>query len=103
MVSLQCEAARDATNVTISQVSIQSVNGTTTLFIQTSAPPTGTTSCHTNPVWHYTLSLDSALGKNMYALLLSLVATGQPMGLAGLGACNEYGGVESLRAIGAVY
>jgi hypothetical protein len=75
--------------------------------IRASTAPTGTTGCHQNSHWHYTLPLDSALGKNMYALLLSVVATGQPIGLAGSGVCNEYtplnNGVESLRAIGVIF
>lgn len=101
-VALPSEAARDVENVTILQMTIGSTTGNT-LFIRTSATPTGATSCHTNSHWHYTLSLDSAVGKNMYALLLSLAATGQPLSLAGLDLCNEFGGVESLRAVGVIY
>lgn len=104
--ALPAHADRDASNVTIAEMVI----GTSTqnvLFIRASTTPTGTTGCHQNAHWHYTLLLDSAVGKNMYALLLSMVATGQPIALAGAGACNEYSplnnGVESLRAVGVVF
>jgi hypothetical protein len=86
------------------------VIGSTTgnvLFIRVDPAPTGGTVCHQNAHWHYTLPLDTALGKNIYALLLSMVATGQPIGFAGLDACNEYtpagNAVESVRAIGVVF
>ena len=103
---LPAHAARDASNAMITEMTLGSTNGDV-LFIRVDPAPTGSTGCHQNSHWHYTLPLGNPLGKNMYALLLSMQAQGRPMAFAGLDACNDYtsagGSVETLRAIGVVF
>ncbi|WP_129778112.1 hypothetical protein [Peristeroidobacter soli] len=104
---LPAHADRDAPNVTIAEMTMGTTTGNV-LFIRVNpAPPSNTTPCHQNTYWHYTLPLNTELGKNLYALLLSLIAMDKPFGIAGSGLCNEYtppgNAVESLRGIGATF
>jgi hypothetical protein len=94
------QAARSSTDVKI--VTMALGTGGNAVFIRASANPEGT-SCHTHNYWHYIVSLDTVLGKNMYAMLLAAAAGGQSVSLSGADVCNLWDGVESLRAVGVTY
>ena len=49
--------------------------------------------------WNFTLSLDTAIGKNQYATLLTAFAAGKTVTLNGTGACSDWGNVESLQNV----
>jgi hypothetical protein len=87
-------AAGEAANVRIESMSL-ALNLGNQVYIQASAAPT-TPAC-SHPQWHFVLSLDTAAGKSLYALLLSAEARGTLMHLSGGGTCSPEG-VEWLRS-----
>ena len=107
-IGLFCSAAtvhaeRSAESAVITTLTVSKAIGNF-VFIRVNPAPSGSSQCHTNPSWHYTLSLDDAAGKSMYAILLTAAASKQPVSVAGSeNLCAEFGGVDSLRAVGGVY
>lgn len=100
IVSLQSSdalAAGEATNVRIRSMAI-AINAGNYLYIQGTAPP-ATWACAGNPhpYFHFVLSMDTAAGKSLYAMLLSAEAQGTPLSLSGDGTCTS-DGVERLRS-----
>lgn len=96
-VATTVHAAGSTTNTTITQISLNSSFGDF-IWIQTATAPTGSPTCAASP-WNFTLSLDTTIGKNQYAVLLSALATGQTVILVGTGACSDWGNVESLQNV----
>jgi hypothetical protein len=68
------------------------------VYVRGSATPTTRASCSTHGTWHFTIPLDTAWGKNVYAMLLAAKAAGTTVWLSGTNACSEDGTVETLRA-----
>ena len=89
-------AVQTFTNTTITELTIDRAYSNF-VAITVAGTPTGTTSCATGYAnWSFTLSLNDAIGTNMYALLLTAFAEGKPVTLYGTGSCSEQAGVESL-------
>lgn len=88
-------AAGDAIQVRVQIVAIASNLGNQ-VYVKTSAPATGT--CTTHSLWTFVLSLDTAVGKNQYAMLLSAQARGAVLDISGNGTCSS-DGVEWLRSM----
>jgi len=91
-------AAGAVENATIIEISLNRNYGEYA-FIRMSQSPTGAPECSTNGYWHFTLPLDSAIGKELYAILLTAMAARIPVIAVGLGVCTEQGTVESLAAL----
>jgi hypothetical protein len=95
-VAFGAMANGSATNVTVSQLYIDSAYGNV-LYVKLSAPPTG--SCGSNTSWHFAVSLDDTVGKNIYSQLLTAFASGAVIStMIGTGSCNG-NGVEITRAV----
>lgn len=91
--------AGTAENVRVARMQIVRSYGNF-VFIHLNPAPSVRASCSTNSYWHFTLSLDDAAGKNMYAQLLSAFASGSLLNISGANACNEFTGVESVVGLG---
>lgn len=52
--------------------------------------------CSTNSTWHYTIDLNTSVGKSMYSALLAAAASGATVKMYGTNTCVEYGNVETL-------
>jgi hypothetical protein len=92
------QAAGESGYVTIVSTAM-SISLGNNVQIRVSAPPTTPASCSTNTTWHFSLSLDSAAGRNLYALIIAAKAAGTTVWISGANACSEIGNIESLRAI----
>lgn len=57
--------------------------------------------CSENTGWHFVLDLNSASGRETYALLLTAVATGRLVGIGGTGNCSisPTGDVEDISYV----
>ena len=67
------------------------------LFIRLAEPPSVRAGCATDGFWHFTLDLDDAFAKNMYAQILVAYAQGQRVHIGGTGFCNEFATAESIK------
>lgn len=68
------------------------------VFIRLAAAPAVRAGCSTHSTWHLLLSLDDAVGRNLYAQLLTAYSLGQSVDLAGSGLCG-WGTIEDLNAV----
>ena len=68
------------------------------VFIRLTENPAVRAPCSTHGTWHFLLSLDDAVGRNLYVQLLTAYSTGQAMDLAGTGLCG-WGTIEDLNAV----
>lgn len=66
------------------------------IHVKVSTTPTMRPACATHTTWHFTLPLDTAWGKNLYAMLLAAKATGTTVWLSGTGACSQESDIETL-------
>jgi len=98
MASQVAQAAGESGYVTIVSTAM-STNLGNNVQIRVSSPPTTPASCSTHAAWHFTLSLDTAAGKNLYALILLAKTAGTTVWISGTNVCSEIGNIESLRAI----
>lgn len=98
LISLNASAAGESGYVTIVSTASASNLGNH-VYIKVSSPPTTPASCSTHVTWHFSLSLDTAWGKNLYAMLLAAKAAGTTVWISGTNACSELANVESLRAM----
>jgi hypothetical protein len=69
------------------------------VFIHLDATPQSQPGCHSNSHWQYTLSLDGASGKELYAMLLSARLSGKRVNIVGAALCTEFGQIESLNGL----
>ena len=92
-------AAGSATGVRVAKMTIVRTYGNF-VFIHLSEAPATRSSCATNSYWHFTLALDDAAGKNMYAQLLAAFASGSLVDISGTDACSEFGAIESVGGLG---
>jgi hypothetical protein len=69
------------------------------VYIKTSSTPTTRPSCSNQNAWHFALSLDTAWGRTVYAMLLAAKAAGTTVWISGTGACSTDTSVEDLRAL----
>jgi hypothetical protein len=103
-VGATASAAGSTVQTNILQMSINgsTINSSTGNFvwIQAAAAPTGSPSCvnGSGGSWHFTLSLDTAYGKSLYAMLLAAEVAGKLVLLTGTGLCSQVSSVESLSA-----
>jgi hypothetical protein len=70
------------------------------VFVKLDKPHAVPIACAINGSWQYTLPLSTEVDKRMFALLVTAQTTGKPVSINGAGACNEFGAVESMSALG---
>jgi hypothetical protein len=92
-------APGEASNVQVGRVHIARAYGNFA-FIHLKTAPSARGDCSVNSYWHFTLSLDDAAGKNMYAMLLTALASGSLISITGTGNCSEFSSAESISGIG---
>jgi hypothetical protein len=90
-------SAGEAANVRITSMAM-AVNNGNHVYIQVSASPAGRPTCASHNFFHYTLALDTAAGRSLYAILLSAEAQGTLLHLSGYNLCTQDSTVESLRS-----
>lgn len=91
-------ASSDISNTTVVGLSINKTYGSF-VFIKVAGTPPSPFACSTNGAWHYTLPLATTADRQLYAMLLAAFLNGTTVHMAGLGACNEYGTIESLGSL----
>lgn len=72
--------------------------GTGLVFIKLDVPPSHKPAC-SNHYWDYTLSFSTPFDDKLYAVLLSAFTAGTLVATTGMGACSDYGSIESLRSV----
>jgi hypothetical protein len=98
VLSLPARATSDISNTTIVDLSINKGYGTF-VFIRVASAPANPATCSTNGAWHYTLPLTNIGDREMYSMLLTAFSAGATIDMSGLGSCNEFGAIESLRSV----
>jgi len=69
-------------------------------FVRLDTAPIGPAACSTSGYWHFTIPIVSDIDKRLYAQLLAAKLANATVSIGGTGSCNEYGSVESARAVG---
>jgi hypothetical protein len=70
------------------------------LFIQVSGTVVNPAPCSTSTTWQYALSLTTAQGQQLLAMIMTAKATGSAtMSFTGNGTCNVIAGVETLDGL----
>ncbi len=67
------------------------------LFIKTNQTVSTPASCSTNSNFQFVVSLSSATGQQMMALLLAARAGAAPISITGTGSCSVYSNVETVN------
>jgi hypothetical protein len=98
LASVQAWATSDVSNTYIADIAINREIGHF-IFIRVAQTPASPGACSTHGYWHYTLALSSAADRDIYAMLLSAHASHATVDMSGLGVCNEFGTVETLRSV----
>lgn len=91
-------ASSDISNTTVVDVSINRDYGPY-VFIRVATAPANPAACSSNGYWHYTLPLSGDGVREIYSMLLTAHVSGATVDLSGLGVCNEFASVESLRSL----
>jgi hypothetical protein len=102
LLLMSANNSRGATNVVdvlVQELSLNRQLGNIVFVRVSQAPSSGSPSCAINTYWHYTVPLNDEMGKNIYAALLAALMAHTPVSIAGVGACQEYGNVETLAAL----
>jgi hypothetical protein len=88
-----------AQHVTITQLHIRKSIGEV-VFVRLSAAPATPGSCVSiGGPWHFSLAVNSEVGKKMLAVLVAAKASGALVTIDGTGLCSEYGGIESMDGV----
>jgi hypothetical protein len=94
----ECLAGSTGTNAKIIAMDTNKGYGNGLVFIKLDVPPSGKPAC-SNHYWDYTLSFSTAFDDKLYAALLAAFAAGSLVDTTGMGACSDYGSIESLRSV----
>jgi hypothetical protein len=85
-------------NVTISRLMIDKAYGNK-VFVELSTSQVPTAECHQSNGWHYALGLSDGVDEKIYAMLLTLQASGKPARFVGTGHCDLHDKIETLNRV----